>query len=132
VTRDDEHQIVSTLIRYATGIDKRDWQLFHTCFAGGLRADYGDFGVWSSPAAITAAMEKMHNEVGPTAHRLSNFTITPTPDGASARTYVDAILMPKEPDQSAHRAIGFYDDELIKTSDGWKIKHRKFTSLQLT
>ena len=30
------------LVRYATGIDRRDWVLFRSCFTDDCEADYGD------------------------------------------------------------------------------------------
>jgi len=43
-----EHRqdIADILVRYATGIDRRDWALFRTCLTDDCDADYGDIGVW--------------------------------------------------------------------------------------
>jgi hypothetical protein len=131
LTLEDERQIAATLVRYATGVDSRDWALFRTCFADGLHADYGDFGTWTSPEAITGAMEQLHAPVGPTLHRMTNIVTGAITGGAKVRSYVDAILLPKEPDGPIHRACGYYDDELVKTDDGWKIKRRKYTGIHL-
>ncbi len=38
--------IADVLVRYATGIDRRDWTLFRSCFTDDCVADYGDIGVW--------------------------------------------------------------------------------------
>lgn len=34
------------LIRYATGIDTRNWDLLRSCFTDDCEADYGDVGQW--------------------------------------------------------------------------------------
>ena len=40
--------IAEVLVRYATGIDRRDWTLFRTCFTDDCDADYGDIGTLHS------------------------------------------------------------------------------------
>jgi hypothetical protein len=119
-------------MRYATGIDSRDWALFRSCFADGLHADYGPFGIWTSPEAISEAMERMHAAVGPTLHRITNIVTSGMSDGVKVRSYVGAILLPKEPEGPIHRACGYYDDEFVKVNEGWKIMRRKFTGIHLT
>jgi hypothetical protein len=65
-------------------------------------------------------------------HRLSNIAIDVHGEGegdggrAVARSSVDAILMAAD-GQSGFNPIGFYDDELVRTPDGWRITHRTFT-----
>jgi hypothetical protein len=125
------HDAISeVLLRYATGIDQRDWALFRTCFTDDCQADYGDIGAWDSLDAITAFMIDSHTELGHTLHRLSNLSIAVYGDKASARTYVDAVLM--TPDgQTCINAIGYYDDELVDTAAGWRIAKRNFTPVRL-
>jgi hypothetical protein len=113
-------------VRYATGIDRRDWTLFRSCFTTDCDVDYGDIGVWHGADAITAYMDKTHAACGYTLHRITNETISPDTGGVAARSYVDAIIMDAE-NQSGIRAVGFYDDGLVATSDGWKIARRCFT-----
>jgi hypothetical protein len=131
LTPTDEREIIALLICYATGIDRRDWPLFDTCFTEDARTDYGTFGQWSSAAQITAFMQTAHAAMGPTLHRLSNFVIAAQGPGASARCYVDALLMPGPAGGDVHRGIGYYDDELITTVQGWRIKLRRFTAVQI-
>ena len=127
----DEREIIALLTRYATAIDTRDWPLFAACFAADARTDYGTFGQWSSAAQITEFMERAHAAVGPTLHRLSNFTIAAQGEAAAARCYVDALLMPSAAGGEIHRGIGYYDDELVKTERGWRIQRRRFTAVQI-
>jgi hypothetical protein len=131
LTPTDEQEIIAVLIRYASGIDRRDWPLFETCFTADAHTDYGTFGQWSSAAHITAFMQQAHAAMGPTLHRLSNFAIAAQESGAIARSYVDALLMPGAAGGDAHRGIGYYDDELVKTAQGWRIKARRFTAVQI-
>jgi hypothetical protein len=127
----DEREIAAVLLRYATGIDRRDWKLFRTCFTDDVLAEYGDFGTWRSAAEITAFMEHAHAELGATLHRISNFVIEAKGAGASARSYVDALLMPGAAGGEVHQGIGYYDDELVHTPQGWRIKRRRFVAVRI-
>ena len=129
---DDIRAIEDVITRYASGIDRRDWVLFRTCFAEGFQADYGSFGTWSDADAFTRSMQEMHADVGDTLHRLSNIVVAAAPGGASARTYVDAILTGLDPADPIDRGVGYYDDELMRTAAGWKIARRRFTAVMLT
>ena len=120
----DHQDITDVLVRYATGIDSRDWTLFRTCFTDDAGFDYGGIGTWNSPDALTAYMRRSHS--GPSLHRLSNFVIAVDGDQARSRTYVDAVVMgPKG--FGVVNTFGWYDDELRRTADGWRIAFRRTT-----
>ena len=127
LTADEERAIHSLLLRYATGIDRRDWQLFRTCFAQDCEADYGSFGRWRGPREIAEYMEAAHRHLGPTLHRITNIVVEHCNDEVRARSYVDAVLTIPHQTGGAHRARGYYDDCLIRTAEGWQITRRKFT-----
>ncbi|MCV7357713.1 nuclear transport factor 2 family protein [Mycolicibacterium fluoranthenivorans] len=126
----DHAQITEVLIRYATGIDRRDWPLFRTVFTADCALDYGEIGAWNGVDAVTEFMVLAHAGAGHTMHRLSNMAITVTGDTAIARTYLDALILAAD-NASGVSAIGFYDDELVRTGDGWRIARRRFTSVRI-
>jgi 3-phenylpropionate/cinnamic acid dioxygenase small subunit len=123
--RDDQMQIGEVLIRYASGIDQRDWPLFRTCWTHDVVADYDTLGSFSGVDALTDVMTAAHQDMGPTFHRMSNFAIDVDGDRASVRSYVHAVLM-VTPGDSANwvEAIGSYDDVFVRTADGWRISRR--------
>ena len=123
-----KQEIAEVLVRYATGIDRRDWDLFRSCFASDCLAEYEGIGTWESADAITDFMVTAHAGMGPTMHRISNIAIDVDVDGdrAVARSYVDGILMAAD-GESGFNPVGFYDDELLQMPDGWRIAHRTFT-----
>ncbi len=131
IDRDVRQDVAEVLVRYATGIDRRDWVLFRTCFTDDCHADYGDIGVWNGVDAITDFMEGSHAGMGHTLHRITNEAVTQTGDGVAARSYVDAVLMAADGRSGMH-AIGFYDDELVRAEDGWRIARRRFTMVHLS
>jgi SnoaL-like domain len=128
----DEREIHAVLVRYATGIDRRDWSLFSSCFSADFHGDYGSFGSWTGAESITAAMKVMHAALGPTLHRLSNVVIGSEGATVASRCYVDAVLQPGTSGGELHQAMGFYDDLWQHTAAGWKIHSRKFTLVAST
>jgi len=118
-------------VRYATGIDRRDWVLFRTVFTEDCELDYGEIGAWNGVDTATDFMEQTHALLGHTMHRLSNMVISVDGDHAVARTYLDGLMMAPD-NQSGVSATGFYDDEIVRTGEGWRIARRRFTQIRLT
>lgn len=112
--REDRLDITDVLLRYATGIDRRDWPLFRTVFTDDCELNYGEVGSWKGVDAITEFMQ----------------VITVDGDAAQSRTYVDALIMVGD-GNSGVNAAGFYDDELVRGDDGWRVARRRFTSVRV-
>lgn len=131
---DDERaakqDIAEVLVRYATGIDRRDWSLFRTCFTDDVIADYDGIATWHGVDEITDSMTTSHAEMGHTMHQLANIAVEIHGDTATARSYVDAVLMSSD-GQSGLNARGIYDDGLVRTADGWRIAQRRYTMVHL-
>jgi len=128
--RDDQQDITAVLLRYATGIDRRDWPLFRTVFTDDCELDYGEIGSFQGVDAVTEFMQQAHALAGHTMHRLTNQVITVDGDSAEARTYVDALIMLAD-NNSGVNAAGFYDDELVRSDDGWRVARRRFTQVRV-
>ena len=131
LTLDDQRAIERVLLAYCTGIDKRDWRLFRSCFSDEFTGDYGEFGQWTSGEDITVAMEKMHAGLGLTLHRLTNVVAVAKPPGAHVRSYVDAILSLAAPGEPPRRGVGLYEDDFINLAGDWKISARRFVAVHL-
>ncbi|OAA27737.1 SnoaL-like domain-containing protein [Frankia sp. EI5c] len=130
--REDLELIREVLIRYSTGIDRRDWPLFRTCWTPDAEADYGHLGHFSGADAITELMVAAHRDLGSTRHQLSNFVIEVDGDRATASTYVHAVLMLSTSDPNAWiDVVGGYEDDLVRTPEGWRISRRAFHTTRL-
>jgi 3-phenylpropionate/cinnamic acid dioxygenase small subunit len=128
----DKAEIAEVLVRYASGIDQRDWPLFRTCWTADVHADYEQVGQFTSAEALTDMMQMLHDPMGPTYHRMSNFAITVSGDRANARSYVHAVLMLVPGDSTnSFDAVGHYDDEFIRTDVGWRISRRAVSTARL-
>jgi 3-phenylpropionate/cinnamic acid dioxygenase small subunit len=121
----DKEQIAEVLVRYATGIDSKDWPLLRSCWTEEIDVDYQQLGHFTSPDALTDVMRQLHENMGPTYHRLSNVVISVEGDWATVRSYVHAVLM-LQPDDDTNwvDALGHYDDVFVRTADGWRINKR--------
>lgn len=126
--REDRQDIADVLVRYGTGIDQRDWPLFRTVFTDDCELDYGEIGTWHGVDAVVAFMEAAHDMAGYTLHRITNQAAVVDGDRATARAYVDAVIMSRD-NTSGVNAAGFYDDELVRTDSGWRISRRRFTTV---
>jgi 3-phenylpropionate/cinnamic acid dioxygenase small subunit len=128
----DKAEIAEVLIRYATGIDRRDWPLFRTCWTADVRADYEQVGQFTDVETLTDIMQLVHNPMGPTYHRMSNFVIDVNGDHAAVRSYFHAVLLLSPGDSTNwFDAVGHYDDEFSKTADGWRISRRNVHTARL-
>jgi 3-phenylpropionate/cinnamic acid dioxygenase small subunit len=128
---DDRQDISDLLVRYATGIDRRDWPLFRTVFTDDCELDYGEIGSWKGVDAVTEFMQHAHAMAGYTLHRLTNQAITVDGNKAAARTYIDAVIMAGD-NQAGVNAWGFYDDEIVRTGGEWRIARRRFTHVRVS
>jgi SnoaL-like domain len=127
--RSDRDEIVDLTLRYATAIDSRHYSLLATVFTTDAELDYGEVGQWTGAADITDFMEMAHAGAAHTMHRLTNQVVAVDGDTATVRTYVDALILAE--DGSGANPVGFYDDEVVLTADGWRIAKRKYTSVRL-
>ena len=125
----DRDEIVALTIRYATAIDSEQYELLSTVFTADADLDYGEVGHWTGAAEVTEFMDLAHRGAANTLHRMSNQVVAVDGDAATARTYVDALIL--GPDGSGVNAVGYYDDEAVRTADGWRISKRTFTSVRL-
>lgn len=122
-------EVEQLAVRYATGIDRKDWDLLATCFVPDVDADYGEVGHWRGRDELVAFLRTAHEGLGHTLHRISNVVAAATPTGASSRAYVDALVLADV--RSGVRAAGWYDDELVRSEEHWRVARRVFTPVLL-
>jgi 3-phenylpropionate/cinnamic acid dioxygenase small subunit len=131
VDRPAEDLVADVLVRYATGIDGRDWDLLRSCFTTDCEADYGDIGSWHGADEITGWMRDVHEGCGYTLHRITNIAVQMIDgDHAEARCYVDALVLVAD-NQSGAQARGVYEDQLVRSGHEWRVRHRVYTMVHL-
>jgi SnoaL-like domain len=126
---EDRAEIGEQVIRYAMGVDRRDWEMFADCFTDPVRADFSASG---KPAADYARDELVDMVRG----ALSGFTATQhlspnhviefdrhDPDRAVCHSYMYAQhLLEGAPGGDFFLLRGSYTNWLLRTPDGWRIE----------
>jgi len=123
----DRIRIHELLVRYTLAIDRKDWALLDTCFTPDAHLDYTSAGgIAGDYPKVRAWLEKALAPFPVTVHALANSVVTLDGDRASARTYVHNPMTFPNPDGTLHIfTVGaFYNDKLVWTRDGWRIRER--------
>jgi hypothetical protein len=123
----DRVEIDDLLVRYTTAIDTKDWALLDTCFTPDAHVDYTTSGgVAGAYPEVRAWLEKALSIFPITIHAISNSRITLEGDRASGRTLVDnPMVLPKgEGGAFVFTVYAYYDDEFVRTEQGWRIARR--------
>ncbi len=127
LTGQDYAEIEQLIARYNQGLDFEDLDMYAAIFT--------EDAVWRGPGRELVGREAMVESVGQRMasrpheherrHWQNNSVITPRPDGAVARTYFVSFEVSYQPPKPA--VSGHYDDILVRTPDGWRIKERALT-----
>lgn len=123
----DRIEIDDLLVRYTTAIDTKDWKLLDTCFLPDADVDYTTSGgIAGKYPEVRAWLEKALAIFPTTIHAISNSTIALDGDRATGRTLVNnPMVLPKgEGGAFVFTVYAYYDDELVRTDDGWRIARR--------
>lgn len=134
----DRADISAVQLRYATGTDAHDWQLFRSCFTDEVEVDFSDgFGqpVVRIPADdwVSATAPRMESFKA-TQHMITNHVITfDDDDHATCVAYVRASHhSPNSTGDSDQTVYGYYTNAFERTPNGWKIAKVKLTALWMT
>lgn len=84
----------------------------------------GIFGKSEGRAALLATWKGAHSAERPwvAKHWINQLTLTKTPDGAKGMCYFMLVNTSQKP--PAIQSHGIYEDDLVKTPNGWKFKKR--------
>lgn len=130
----DRARITDHVLKYATGIDRHQWDLYRSIFADEIVMD---FSSWSGqPAAPMAAddwvagVRATLEPFDATQHVLTNFVVEVDGDTATCTCYMAAHHHLVTGDlREMHSIGGFYVHQIRRNGDGWLI-HR--TQLNVT
>jgi hypothetical protein len=124
-----------------TSIDYLDIRRLVANYAYGLDGGADEGGVYAdnfAPGASLFGQVRSRDDMkalanrephGPqfTRHFLTNVLIEPGPSGVAGKQYLAVIDISEEGKESAIYLGGRYDDEYVKTPQGWKFKTRGLT-----
>jgi hypothetical protein len=120
-------EVEDLIMRYATAIDRRDWDLFRSVFADNAHIDYGPLmGTWDNADAFTAFMRQAHASAGRSIHRMTNIVIS-AQETVSARSYGDSLILNAADETNGDHGAAAYDDIFTRGADGLRISSRTTT-----
>jgi hypothetical protein len=125
----DRLEIEQVLVRYSTLIDTKQFDLLATdVFTADAVVDYtkAPGGIAGSVKEVSAWLGKVLAPFNVLQHMLGNFDITIDGDQAKSICYFhNPMGLPGEGGAvSMFWCGGLYIDELVRTSRGWRIRHR--------
>ena len=123
----DRQAIINLLIQYAIALDTKNWTLLEQCFLPDAVADYGeDAGRHEGYPAIEETVRYFLEGLNSSQHLLGNYVVKIEGDHATTTCYLHAQhYLEKTEGGDTYTVGGIYEDEIIRTDDGWKIKNRK-------
>lgn len=131
----DRADVERVIYDYAVGLDTKDWALWRSIYLDEVKVRFraaGDveFTGLGQEWIEVAAEEWVHGRrvlftgLGATQHQMSNPRATIEGDRATCVMYVRAIhFMPGDPPGTHYTIGGYYTDQLVRTSGGWKLTH---------
>ena len=119
LTADDYIEIQQLYARYNNAIDSGDAE----AYAGTFVPD-GVFNNFNGHDALVGFINDWRDKMKGTSRRHcnNNMTITPSAEGASGSVYLLLVDVSVRPPTIA--AAAKYDDQLVKTAQGWRFKKR--------
>jgi 3-phenylpropionate/cinnamic acid dioxygenase small subunit len=124
---EDRIEIQELMNRYAQMVDEKEWARMDTVFAPGATVDYTSTGGKAGPYRETLEWLGRALEPWPlNLHYITNLSIELDGDRARSSCYFHAP-MGRATDDGGQLVItnaGRYDDELVRTDDGWRIAVR--------
>jgi 3-phenylpropionate/cinnamic acid dioxygenase small subunit len=121
----DRLAISDVLIRYATALDGRDWELLASCFTDDATLDYDTSGTYGREAFVEhckAGLARMKA----TQHCVTNHVISTDGDRAHSTSYV--IAQHVRDNGVTFTLGGTYTDDLVRAGTEWRIASRRFVT----
>ena len=127
----DRIAISDVLHAYCRAIDTRDWALLETVFAADIEADFRSFAgreVVRGRDNWLPAIRKTVGGLTATQHLTGNHVIVLDRDSATLRADLQAVhILQNERGDGEYTVGGWYDIELSRLPEGWRIRRYKLT-----
>jgi hypothetical protein len=122
---DDIAQIVNVINTYAVAVDAHRYELFERVFCDDIRCDFGGGASFNDRQTLSSVFAQIHAVFDATQHITSGHAVTVSGDRAKCLSYVSARFRRDIDDvPCVFESTGWYDDLLVRTSGGWRIKDR--------
>lgn len=124
----DRLEINELLARYCHAVDRKDWQAFRAIFTDDASLDFTAFG---GPAGSVGELEAflipVLESLTASQHMTSTVMVDLDGDAATARSaaIVPMSRLDEEGQESTVVSGLWYEDQLVRTPGGWRIRARK-------
>lgn len=120
----DRAAIVDLTIRYAWALDTRQWSELDHVFVPDATAHLTE--PLESREAIKARVRRALEPLDASQHIVANHQVVVVGDRASCRCYLQAQHVRHAVEGSPNFVVaGLYEDQLVRTSEGWRITRRE-------
>lgn len=124
----DRLAISDVLVRYGTALDTGDPALLESCFCPDAVLEF-DRAPATTPGGFAERAKRLRN-LAATQHIITNISADLDGDRATSTSYVLAMqAWGAAEGRETLLTGGSYADTLVRTAAGWRIAHRRFTSL---
>ena len=123
----DKLEINELLARYCHALDQKNWEAFQAIFMPDAILDFTAFGgPKGSPAELQEFFTPILSSLASTQHTVSTIKIDLEGDNAAARSAAIVPMTAKTPEGKESTFVSglWYEDNLVRTPYGWKIKTR--------
>ena len=122
----DKAAIIEILNLYGFALDAHQWDLFDLVFTEDVTADFGPAGAsWSGLADFKRSFAEFHDTLDNHQHTMMGHLVHVNGDKANAFSFGNWLLVRESlKDDTSWLGTGWYDDELVRTDRGWRIKRR--------
>ena len=128
----DRAAIGDRVNRYALAIDTRDWVMLRTCFTDEIEVQmdwWEPRGPRTTRADDFVAGVKQLAGFRATQHISSNHVIEIDGDSARCLSYLHGMhYLPNDQGANYFLLGGYYENDLLRTDDGWKIRRCKLNA----
>lgn len=121
----DRIALQDVMLRYAAGVDERDFAMYGACFAANVEVVGFGPQPFHRRDAWVAYVQQALEQYGATQHMLGPQLAAVDGDSAHCRTDVQALHYLKEPAGQILILWATYETDMTRTADGWQIiRHR--------
>jgi len=117
----DRIALMDVMLKYAKGVDERDFALYRSVFADDVEVHGFAREVYRGADAWTAYVKTALEQYGPTQHMLGPQLATVNGDRASCRTDVQALHYLKGKPNTTLTLWATYESEMRRVDGSWKI-----------
>ncbi len=118
--------LITNLVNlYPIAVDSHRYGMFEKIFTEDIRCDFGGGAAFTDRATLTRVFKDIHAVFTATQHMTSGHAVTVTGEEARCFSYVCGRFRRKLDDGNGlFESTGWYDDLLVRTPIGWRIKDR--------